>query len=358
MSAPIEARGPTESPDWAIKCSKLSRTYTRRIRESGLTGAFKSFFSSRSETKAAISELSICVAAGTCTGLVGANGAGKTTLLKMCAGLLHPTSGEIEVLGYRPTDRRPEFQRRIGMVMGQKSQLWVDIPATETFELLAAIYQIPTDIYKKRVSNLAEIFQVEKVMNTQVRRLSLGERMKLEIIASLLHNPELLIFDEPTIGLDVIARRKIREFIKQYNAEYKTTVIISSHDMTDIEEICSQLILVSEGKVLFDGPLKSFESKFHDHSKLHLRNVEFRFDVGHDLSAAAIQATLESTKATLIQTQVGVCSFQIEKSKLPILINQVVGLATPADIRIEGQSLETLVHELMTNEAQSGRGPK
>jgi ABC-type uncharacterized transport system ATPase subunit len=234
------------------------------------------------------------------------------------------------------------------MVMGQKSQLWVDIPAMETFELLASIYQIPEDVFQKRVKDLTEIFQVGKVLNTQVRRLSLGERMKLEIMASLLHGPELLILDEPTIGLDVVARRNIREFIKNYNAEFKTTIILSSHDMSDIEEICSNLILVADGKILFDGALSDFENRYRSHEKFNSRNIEFHFDLGQSLTSAAALEICAKSGAVLLRSTVAESAFQVDRAKLSLLISEVVKCATPADLKIEGQSLEALVHELMT----------
>ncbi|MBS1983613.1 MAG: ATP-binding cassette domain-containing protein [Bdellovibrionales bacterium] len=247
----------------AIEFLDVSRSFKRRERESGLLASLRAFVQPRYTIKAAVDHMSFSVPRGACVGLVGANGAGKTTLLKMASGLLHPTSGDVRVLGFYPAERDHDFLRRIGMVMGQKSQLWVDIPALETFELLAAIYDIPPEQYRERLAHLTEVLQVKAILGVQVRKLSLGERMKCEIIASLLHNPELLFLDEPTIGLDVVAKHAIREFIAKYNREQKTTIILSSHDMSDITELCEYLLFVHEGKLLYTGPLADFNARYN-----------------------------------------------------------------------------------------------
>jgi len=239
--------------DIALLCQSLTREFTRSTREPGLKAALRAFFRPTYVTKRAVADLNFEIPRGTIVGLVGANGAGKTTFLKMAAGLLHPSSGRIEVFGYKPFERRPEFQRKIGMVMGQKSQLWIDIPASETFELLGAVYQVPADLHRARIKELAELFQVTEHLGVQVRRLSLGERMKLEVMAALLHDPEILFLDEPTIGLDVVAKAKLRELIRDYNRRKRTTIILSSHDMDDIAEVCDRLIIISKGQLKFDG---------------------------------------------------------------------------------------------------------
>lgn len=245
----------------ALTFKDVARVFRRRERAAGLAASLKAFVSPTYVDKVAVNDLSFEVTAGSCTGLVGANGAGKTTLLKMAAGLLHPTRGQVNILGYTPHERDPEYLRRIGMVMGQKSQLWSDIPAAETFELLAAIYDIPRDVYQKRVAELAAVFGVEKLLGVQVRRLSLGERMKCEIIASLLHGPDLLFLDEPTIGLDVMARHNIRSFLVEHRKRTGATIILSSHDMADIVELCDSLLFIHEGKLLYSGSLDAFNAQ-------------------------------------------------------------------------------------------------
>lgn len=246
----------------ALVAQNLTRSFRRKTRGAGLGQALAGLFRPRYEVKTAVNAVSFRVRKGSCLGLIGANGAGKTTLMKMAAGLLHPTSGSIEVLGHTPTERKREFQSRIGMVMGQKSQLWVDIPAMETYELLKRIYRIPEAQFRSRIEHLSELFQVKNLLGVQVRRLSLGERMKLEIIAALLHGPDLVFLDEPTIGLDVVSRRAIRSFLKTFNQEQGTTLIVTSHDMTDISELCQDLIVIADGRILFDGSLRHFETKY------------------------------------------------------------------------------------------------
>ena len=250
------------TPDAIVEFRQVDRVFVRRERATGLGASVRAFFRPTYREKRAVEQLTFHVTRGRCVGLVGANGAGKTTLLKMAAGLLHPTAGDVRVLGFRPADRKPDYLSRIGMVMGQKSQLWIDIPAGETFELLAAIYGVPDAVAKARVQELARILDVEKLLGVQVRRLSLGERMKCEIIAALLHEPELLFLDEPTIGLDVVAKHAIREFVRRVNRERGATVILSSHDMSDIVEVCDELLFIHEGKLLFSGTIAAFHARF------------------------------------------------------------------------------------------------
>ena len=245
-----------------IQSTQLCRSFERRTRPAGSWAALRSFVKPVFESKKAVTNVSFEIQEGSIVGLVGANGAGKTTLLKMCAGVLHPTSGSVSVMGFRPAERKPAFLRQIGMVMGQKSQLWTDLPANETLELLGAIYDIPSEVFRKRLDHLCNIFGVKEHLGVQVRRLSLGERMKFEIIASLLHQPKLLILDEPTIGLDVVAKHNIRDFILNSNREFGTTIILSSHDMSDIQQLCSKLMIIGLGQLVFDGPIESFSEKY------------------------------------------------------------------------------------------------
>ena len=191
---------------------------------------------------------------GQFVGLIGANGAGKTTLLKILSGLIPPTAGEARVLGFKPFDRSLEFRKQISLVMGQKAQLWWDLPAIEAFDLLRALYQIPQDIYKKRLDELTNLLDVTRLLNTQIRRLSLGERMKMEVIGAILHLPKVIFLDEPTIGLDVLAAQKLRDFLKQHNAREGATIILTSHNMDDISELCKQSSFSSrKARSLFDG---------------------------------------------------------------------------------------------------------
>jgi ABC-2 type transport system ATP-binding protein len=244
--------------DPGIEAKRLSRSFFRRERSGGLRGALKSLVNPKVKEKKAVMDVSFSVPSGACVGLIGANGAGKTTLLKMIAGLLHPSSGEILTLGNIPYDRDHAFLKKIGMVMGQKSQLWVDIPAIDTFHLLAAIYDLNPKQSAERIKDLAQLFGLTELLGVQVRRLSLGERMKMEIVASLLHSPSLLILDEPTIGLDLLAKETIRDFINAYRKKEKSTIILSSHDMEDISELCDHLLVISRGNLIYSGSVTEF----------------------------------------------------------------------------------------------------
>jgi ABC-2 type transport system ATP-binding protein len=244
--------------DHGIVAKELSRSFFRRERQGGLAGALKSAINPKIKEKKAVEKVSFSVPAGACVGLIGANGAGKTTLLKMIAGLLHPTSGEIHTLGVVPFQRDHAFLRKIGMVMGQKSQMWIDIPAIDTFHLLASIYDLDKTQSQARIDQLSKLFGVTEQLGVQVRRLSLGERMKMEIVAALLHSPSMLILDEPTIGLDLLAKETIRNFIKAYRRVEKSTIILSSHDMEDISELCDHLLVISRGTLIYSGSVVDF----------------------------------------------------------------------------------------------------
>ncbi len=206
--------------------------------------------------------MSIDVEPGEIVGLVGANGAGKTTLVKILAGIIHPTSGEARVLGYKPFDRHNDFRRQISLIMGQKAQLWWDLPAEDCFLLLREIYQIPHPEYRRSLDYLIEAMGVKDQLNIQIRRLSLGERMKMELIAALLHKPRVVFLDEPTIGLDLSAQMAIRKFISDYRKENKPAMILTSHYMEDIEKLCKRIAIIKEGQIVYDGGLSKVIDKY------------------------------------------------------------------------------------------------
>lgn len=199
---------------------------------------------------------------GELVGFIGPNGAGKTTTLKILSGLLYPTSGFVQVFGHNPWDKKTDFLKKLSLVMGQKNQLWWDLPAIDTFELNKAVYEIPEKKYNESLKELVELLEVGKLLNIQVRRLSLGQRMRLELVASLLHKPEVLFLDEPTIGLDVVAQQKIRDFIFDYNRKFKSTIILTSHNMDDLANLTKRVIVIAKGEIIFDGDLKKLISSF------------------------------------------------------------------------------------------------
>lgn len=243
-----------------IQTNNLSRTYKTYSRQEGGWNAFKGFFNRKSEEKVAFKPTTLNIESGQIVGLVGANGAGKTTLLKMLSGLIYPSSGEVNVLGYKPFERKSEFLRQISILLGQKAQLWWDLPAADSFNLLGHIYGLDMSQSKKDWLALADRLGCVDQLYVQLRRLSLGERMKMEIIGSLLHRPKVLFLDEPTIGLDVLAQTTIREFLSAYVKEFQPTIILTSHYMDDISILADRLLLISKGEIVYDGKVPDFIS--------------------------------------------------------------------------------------------------
>ncbi len=248
--------------DKTIVVDQLVKNFEVVEKRPGLTGTFSSIFSPKKKTVRALKNISFTIQPGELVGFIGPNGAGKTTTLKILSGLLYPTSGFVEVLEHDPWDRKPEFLKQISLVMGQKNQLWWDLPAMETFELNRAIYDIPTRVYRETLDELSGLLSVKKILHTPVRRLSLGQRMRLELIAALLHQPKILFLDEPTIGLDLIGQQKIRDFIYEYNRRFNATVLLTSHNMNDLVDLARRVIVIDEGRIIFDGALEELVAHF------------------------------------------------------------------------------------------------
>lgn len=238
-----------------IEVKNLKRVFRIYKKEPGFIGSIKSTLNRKYYDSTAVDDVSFNIEKGELVGFIGPNGAGKTTTLKCLSGLLLPSDGSVSVIGFNPFDRKPEFLRQISLVMGQKNQLWWDLPAIESFLLNKEIYQIPDTAFKKRLDELIELMDVADIIEVQVRKLSLGQRMKCELIAALIHNPKVLFLDEPTIGLDVVMQQKLRDFIKDYNKKSKTTIILTSHYMKDVQELCDRIIIIDHGKILYDGKL-------------------------------------------------------------------------------------------------------
>ena len=247
-----------------IRVEGLTRSFRTYKKPPGLTGALQGLFHREYETTYAVQNVSFEIGEGELVGFVGPNGAGKTTTLKMLAGLLYPTRGSARVLGYVPWERADGYRRQFALLLGQKNQLWWDLPARESLELNARIYGIPRPAYERIVAELTELLAVGDKLGVMVRELSLGERMKMELIASLLHQPKVLFLDEPTIGLDVVSQKTVREFLRHYNATRRTTILLTSHYMTDIEELCERVIIIDRGTIYFDGRLHEVLDRFAD----------------------------------------------------------------------------------------------
>jgi len=258
-----------------IEIKNLTKTYRRFEKDPGLAGSVRSLFHRKFVDKVAVDNFNLNVEAGEFVGLIGPNGAGKTTLTKMLTGIIAPTSGEISVLGFYPNKLENAFKKQYAVVMGQKSQLIFDLTPADTFLLFKEMYEIPNEVYKRNVALFTELFGAEEYLNTQVRTLSLGERMKMELVTALLHDPKVLFLDEPTIGLDAPAQRQIREFLKEVNREKGTTILLTSHYMEDVRSLCPRSVVIGNGRKVYDGDTEKLFAKYQ-----RLKKVTATFDDG------------------------------------------------------------------------------
>ena len=319
-----------------ISVQNLIKEYSIYKKEPGMLGSLKSLVSRRHETVRAVDTISFDIEEGELIGFIGPNGAGKTTTLKCLSGLLYPTSGKVNVLGNVPFSRKPKFLKQISLVMGQKNQLWWDLPAVDSFLLNKEIYEIPNKQYKDTLQNLATLLEVEDFLQVQVRKLSLGQRMKMELIGALLHNPKVLFLDEPTIGLDVVMQQKLREFVKEYNEKYHATILLTSHYMGDVEALCKRVIVINHGVILFDGLLDDLVKK-HAPYKI-------------------ITIALQKTVDPKILEDLG----EIKKFQYPELIIRVpaekasedaakiLSTLPVADVNIENPEIEDIIRDVFT----------
>lgn len=245
-----------------IEVNELTKVFKKPIRGNGLSGMVKTLFSRKYDEVRAVDGISFTVPDGEIVGYIGANGAGKSTTIKMMCGILTPTSGTVRIDGVEPYRKRRQVAQHIGVVFGQKTQLWWDIPLVESFKVLKEIYQISDADYRERMGFLGDVLDITRFLTQPVRTLSLGERMRADLAASMLHNPRILFLDEPTIGMDVLVKEKIRQAIHALNKTYGTAVVLTTHDMTDIENLCSRIILLEKGSILYDGPLAKLKNRF------------------------------------------------------------------------------------------------
>jgi len=289
----------------AIHVHNLTKVYRTYQKEAGFWGALKGLAHRRYKETAAAKQVSFSVAEGELVGFLGPNGAGKTTVLKMLSGLLYPTSGEATVLGFTPWRRQNEFKRQFALVLGQKNQLWWDLPAAESLELNRVIYGLDSASAKKTIDELTELLDVRDKLDVMVRELSLGERMKMELIAALLHRPKVLFLDEPTIGLDVISQKKVREFLREYTAHNRITTLLTSHYMQDIEELCDRVIIIDHGRVFFDGALQDIIDRLATHKivtlsrRKGLRETDFA-PYGEVLEKSPIEVRLKIPRERIV----------------------------------------------------------
>jgi ABC-2 type transport system ATP-binding protein len=331
-----------------IEVKNLKKHYQVAQKEPGLMGSLRSIFHRQYSIVKAVDGVSFSINEGELVGFIGPNGAGKTTTLKMLSGLLYPTSGDVSVLGFTPSKRQPEFQKQFSLVLGQKNQLWWDLPGQESFLLNKEIYGVSDLDYKKTIDELVEILDVKDLLKTQVRKLSLGQRMKMELIAALIHSPKILFLDEPTIGLDVVMQKKMRDFIKHYNQKYKSTIILTSHYMDDVKELCDRVIVIDKGQLLFDGKLDEIIKKFADHK---LITVVFSKEVTRKkLESIGVVKELDFPKAII----------SVNRSQVSTAAAKLLQTFPVADLNIEEPPIEDVIREVFNNsplfDKERGRG--
>jgi len=323
----------------AILVRDVKRSFKSVKKEEGLKGVLKLLYKPEYTTHEALKGISFEIPTGEFTGLIGANGAGKTTLLKILSGLIPPTSGEARVLGFTPFERSLEFRKQISIVMGQKAQLWWDLPALEAFDLLRALYQIPRDVYKARVDELTSLLDVTKLLGTQIRRLSLGERMKMEVIGAILHLPKVIFLDEPTIGLDVLASKRLRQFLRAHNQKEGATIILTSHNMDDISELCKRILLIKEGSLIFDGNPKTLIEQDECQLKVKLMSSPEPAHVAKTLGLEGASVTMDEEDPTTYL-------IPITRSRITEYFQKLLGSFEVADIGIQESSLERVIQRI------------
>jgi ABC-2 type transport system ATP-binding protein len=319
-----------------IEVNNLRKEFKTLNRGSGLRGQMRTLFSRNYETKSALDDVSLDVKDGEFLGIIGPNGAGKSTLIKVLTGILTPTSGEAKVLGMIPYNKRQENAKNIGVVFGQRTQLWWDIPVRESFEMLRHIFKIPDEVYKQNIDNFSNILGIDKYMSVPVRKLSLGERMRCDLAASLLHNPKIVYLDEPTIGLDVEAKHRIREFLKDLNRR-GTTIVLTTHDMGDIEELCPRLVIIDKGKKIYDGPVSDIKKKF---GRERMLIIDFHDDV--DIESIKFEG------ANVIERNGNEVKFSIDTTKTSVseIAKKIFAKHSVHDISIEEIDIEQIIRDI------------
>src|SRR6476469_502352 len=317
----------------AIEARDLTKVYRTYRKESGLRGSIKGLLKRQYVQTRAADSVSFQIEEGELVGFLGPNGAGKTTVLKMLSGLLNPTSGEARVLGFVPWERRNEMKRQFSLLMGQKNALWWDLPAQESLELNRAIYGIDRERFKKVVGGLTELLEVTDKMNVMVRELSLGERMKMELISALIHQPRVLFLDEPTIGLDVVSHKRVREFLRVYNSEHRIVTMLTSHYMQDIQELCERVIVIDHGKIFFDGPLDAIIDRFSS-SKI----ISLSFEEGTACDFTRFGEVVERKPMSV--------QLKVPRGKVTEIARELLDNCRVTDINVQELPVEEVIRQL------------
>jgi len=322
----------------AIEIRGLRKSYRVYQKREGLAASFFSLFEREYRTVEAVKGIDLSVEEGEFVAFLGPNGAGKTTTLKLLSGVISPTEGEAKVLGFTPWERKNAYRRRFALVMGQKNQLWWDLPAYESFRLHQQIYQIPTGRFDGTLEMLTDLLGVRSLLKQPVRELSLGERMKMELMAALLHSPEVLFLDEPTIGLDVVSQRRVQEFLRYYQQERKITVVLTSHYMKDVEALCKRAIIINGGLVKHDGPLENILDRFSKHKIIDLQ-----------FGGTEVPADLEKY-GTVLETTPPRVKLQVPRKQIPEILTGLLAQYNIEDVGVQERPLEEVIAELFTND--------
>lgn len=328
----------------AIEVSGLTKTFRTYKRQPGFSGALRGLFHRQYVQTVAVKDVSFRIEPGELVGFLGPNGAGKTTTLKMLSGLLYPTRGEARVLGYVPWERADGYRRQFALLLGQKNQLWWDLPARESFELNAAIYGIPRAQLDRTVAEMTELLNVRDKLDAIVREMSLGERMKMELIAVLLHQPKVLFLDEPTLGLDVVSQKTVREFLRQHNRRQKTTVLLTSHYMTDIEELCERVIIIDHGTIFFDGRLGEVLDRFAD-----FKLITIQCDASEATSSASLEKYGEVVERTPASVQL-----KVKRERVIPVCKALLDELPVRDIDIQEVPIEDVIRQIFAREPAAG----
>lgn len=323
-----------------IETVGLSRTYQTYKKPEGLWNSVRGFWNRQYEERLALAPTSLEITGGQIVGLVGANGAGKTTLLKLLCGLIHPTQGEARVLGFDPSERKNEFLRQISILLGQKNQLWWDIPPVDSFDLLARIYDLDRIQAKARVEELAALLKCSDQLQIQLRRLSLGERMKMEIIGSLLHRPRVLFLDEPTIGLDIVAQATIRDFLAVYVDEYRPTIILTSHYMDDISKLADRLLLISRGQIVSDGTVEAFMGQAETVQRLSLK------------LATPLVTELELFAGRTLPSGTDIVEVEVPTAQTGMILQKILSRSQVNSLRVEETNFEDVIRRFLEKDAR------
>ncbi|MFH1302956.1 MAG: ABC transporter ATP-binding protein [Planctomycetota bacterium] len=333
----------------AIVVKNLEKTYKVYQKKEGVFASLKGLWRRDYKTVHAVSDVSFSIEQGEIVAFLGPNGAGKTTTLKLLSGLIFPSAGEATVLGYVPWKRENEYRRRFSLVMGQKNQLWWDLPAQESFRLHKEIYRIDPQQYTRRLDELTSLLEVRHLIGQPVRELSLGERMRMELIAALLHKPDVLLLDEPTIGLDVVSQRRVQEFLKYYQVEQKTTVVLTSHYMKDVEALCKRAIIINQGRIKHDGPLSDILDRFSNY-----KIMDVQFD-GDDMPRDFSQW------GEVIECEAPHVKLKVPRNKIPEILTNLLSRYRILDVGVQERPLEEVIAEVFTeqkNEAAQAQNEK